>query len=186
MRWQNVALIVSVIVVAFGVSTPAHAETPVCVIGHRECRTVVLLESAWGWKSRIAGENRDDDLYIAAEVGVLVNLDRERGVGLSGGYTTLTDSPDRFVLRGRYRHWLSKYKAGEATLGYIGGDGAHGVRTELAVEAADHIGLVFGVDVASTKFDGTVTEIGLAVRFGGFAGLPIALLAYMAAGIGSG
>jgi len=181
MRWQNLAVIGVLLV-----SSAAHADTPVCIIGHRECRTIVLLESAWGYKSRIAGENRDDDLYLADEVGVLVNLDRQHGVGLSGGYTSLTDSPDRFVVRGRYRYWLSKYKAGEASLGYIGGDGAHGVRTELAVEAADHIGLVLGVDVASTRFDGTVTEVGIAIRFGGFAGVPIALLAYMAASIGSG
>ena len=97
-------------------------------------------------------------------------------IKLSNNFTSTIHSK-QYVIRGRYRRWLSRWTAAEGSLGYLGGEGSHGARAGLAIEAADEIGLVLDADIASYAGTGTSAQLTIGVRFGGFAGIAATLIA---------
>ena len=187
MRWQ-----ITVVAVLVCASTSSRADTPakkdLCIIGRTECETIVILESSLALQDRIAGHTEGDrlDLVWTGEVGTLENLWPRQGIGASLGLTSLVDTNDNLILRARYRYWLSRNSGAEASIGYLGLSHVSGVRTQFTIETADQIGIFFGVDMASTRAYGFVTDVAFGIRFGGYVGVPLTVLGFLVGSAGNG
>lgn len=170
-----------VVFAVFVASSTARAEDrTVCFIGRSECRSIVLIQSDWGTRSFVSSRppDRHSETHVSVEAGAFVNnLWPKQGLGLTVGGTGLgTDNHLHLIVRGQYRYWLGPKTAAEGSLGYIG-VGANGVRAQIAIEFADQIALVAGLDVFSTQTYGTFSEGFLAIRLGSITTLPVTLLA---------
>jgi hypothetical protein len=169
MRWRCLVVLVLVL----GGSAQAHAEG-VCFIGRSDCDWLILVETTLGY-TRAASPQGRGDLFTTAELGALVKVGPRQDVGLLVGATTSPFATNFLLVQARYRYWLTDHVGVEGSLACLHGtygvrDYVPGVRMEGAIELADEIGLTTNVDLAS----GGVTELGIGVRFGGFAALSVA------------
>jgi hypothetical protein len=174
-------------------AAPAEQD-PVCIRGGDTCKTLLLLETTWGVKPVVAtsaGNSPGGDLGL--EAGVLVNTGDSQGFGGSLGMHFVSEAEAvPFVIRGRYRHYLSHHTNVDASLGLLKANvnrGGNGATFQLAMERSGKVAVVLDVDVYRSHRDGenrNVVEVGLAVKFCGLWALPSALFTLLIAAAGRG
>jgi len=127
---------------------------PVCVVGFADpfCQAIVLAEIGVSVP-----------LGISLDAGILINIDRDNGVGVTVGYLAADPDYEAFAAAARYRRWLGSWLALEAGVGVLiaKGDGGSGVTGQAGLEIFDIVSVVAGAD---RRGDTTVGFVGL--RFG--------------------
>ncbi|HEY5925973.1 MAG TPA: hypothetical protein VIV11_30005 [Kofleriaceae bacterium] len=170
-------------------AAPAAPPRPVCLVGGGSCSTVVLLETTWGIKPAVVGPTGYAFGFdLGLEGGFLVNAPkRHQGFGGSFGLRWVSEAEAApFVIRGRYRSWLSPRSNVDVSAGLLLANvnrGGNGATAQLSIERSGKIALVMNIDVYATNRteNGTAFEVGLALKFCGFWSIPSALLTVLTA-----
>lgn len=152
-----------------------------CFVGRQGCDYIGLAEVSLG--KQVLNDLFSGKQSVDYAVGVMTSS----GFGVTAGARAYEFSPNtHFMLRGRYRFWVSPMLGVDASVApLLAAGGRPGINLQLAGEYADQIGLYVDCDVVRTSdFRGgseTVVGFGAGIRFSNFAAVPGALLAIVAA-----
>jgi hypothetical protein len=158
---------------------------PVCLIGesYPGCRIVPILDiTVRTAVERPAPRTGQDDESGVFEVGMILNVSDRHGLGASIGLLGGDDYAGK-VVRARYRFWLHRYIALEATIGQLYG------HDDTPVTVDDR-GTVAGLTLLGGDILGVIVEVQddggeRSTHVGVRVGLPTVLIAaYIAAHVG--